>query len=107
MNPMNSNTCPVIHIPEAVYRKLGRQIRDDIGGTESYYGEAEYDNGTFYGKLIVNLRCYYEQIIAPDGRWEELDDVVPLWWEFHTFYIDEDEEQPNDFQFGHLKKYLI
>ncbi|MFR9128907.1 MAG: hypothetical protein ACLVJK_02600 [Alistipes putredinis] len=41
----------------------------------------------------------------PEGDADRIDDLVPVWWEFHT--SDQAGERPNDFSFSELKEYLF
>lgn len=55
--------------------------------------------------VILSAIIYHCTLSLPEGREVDvISDVVPVWWEFHT-YID-GEEMLNDFSFDRLREYL-
>lgn len=55
--------------------------------------------------VILSAIIYHRTLSLPEGREVDvISDVVPVWWEFHT-YID-GEEMLNDFSFDRLREYL-
>ena len=55
--------------------------------------------------LYTSLRELWRNGLKHDGRAPEVGDFIPVWWEFHTFDAD-GNEQLNDFSFGQLRSRL-
>lgn len=97
-------------ITESMYESVARELRQALEAAEvvrssKYSGSVEVvENGiavTFTATLIV----YREKRLYPEGVFEEISDIVPVWWECTT----EDDEGlliMNDFRFDEFKKYL-
>lgn len=81
-------TYPII--PE-LYGIVARKLLDEIGEKSFYSGSFSFDYGS--------KEC------LPEGDADRIDDLVPVWWEFHT--SDQAGERPNDFSFSELKEYLF
>jgi hypothetical protein len=47
---------------------------------------------------------YYEERDGAQGVERVLSDLVPVWWEFHTYTLN--EEVINDLSFDELRKYV-
>ena len=54
---------------------------------------------TFDATLIATLIIYR----TPEG---DIRDVVPVWWEMHTYDLTDGKECLNDFSFGELRGLL-
>jgi len=49
---------------------------------------------------------YRYQESFPEGRIVDIiDNIVPVWWEFHT--VTDEGEVINDFDFAEFKEYLL
>ena len=78
-------TYPII--PE-LYGIVARKLLDEIGEKSFYSGSFSFDYGSKECRFV-----------------DRIDDLVPVWWEFHT--SDQAGERPNDFSFSELKEYLF
>ena len=87
-------TYPII--PE-LYGIVARKLLDEIGEKSFYSGSFSFD----YGSIVI----YRSKECLPEGDADRIDDLVPVWWEFHT--SDQAGERPNDFSFSELKEYLF
>lgn len=81
-------TYPII--PE-LYGIVARKLLDEIREKSFYFGSFSFDYGS--------------KVCLPEGDTDRIDDLVPVWWEFHT--SDQAGERPNDFSFSELKEYLF
>ena len=95
-------TYPVI--PE-LYGIVVQRLLDEIGGKNYYSGSFSFDYGSKECRFIASLIIYRHTERFPEGDFDRIEDVVPVWWEFHTF--DAEGEHPNDFSFSELKHYLF
>ncbi|MFI3331906.1 MAG: hypothetical protein SNI51_00135 [Rikenellaceae bacterium] len=92
----------MLTINPTLYERLAELLVEEIDG-RSYYSdiilfedsEADY---TFSATLMV----YYSMQHAIDGSVAEISNILPIWWEFHSF--TEDGERLNDFDFNLLKQ---
>ena len=73
-------------------------------------GDRNYFSGVFGVCFSKGIACrlrtsvivYRRTELLPEGTFEVIDDLVPVWWEFHT-ESDEAGEMLNDFSFGELR----
>ena len=75
-------------ISSKVYLEVAERLSALIGLSHYYSGSFEIDFG--------EVTCRIVDII---------DNIVPVWWEFHT--VTEEGEVINDFDFAELKEYLL
>lgn len=95
------------HITEEIYRTFAKELLDELLDRDYYNGSIEVDDGDETYRLTLVAMFYRRDVVAPDGRWSEIYDVVPIWWELRTFVGDDREEEINDAEFGRLKEYLV
>ena len=55
--------------------------------------------------MVASLIIYRKRVEMPEGVIEIIEDIVPVWWEFHTT-ID-GVELINDFDFSALKEFIL
>ena len=93
-------TYPII--PE-LYGIVARKLLDEIGEKSFYSGSFSFDYGSKECRFVASIVIYRSKECLPEGDADRIDDLVPVWWEFHT--SDQAGERPNDFSFSELKEY--
>lgn len=93
-----------VRVSEAVYREACERLTEAIGGTNYYSGTLDFAAEGLECRLTVDAIVYRQRRPYPEGDMEEISDLVPVWWEFHT--SKDGEELPNDFRFSELRKYI-
>lgn len=92
-------------ISSLLYDETARRLRDAIDGRSYFSGSVRFDfEGTECG-LTLSAVVYLSRREMPEGAFDAIDDIVPVWWEFHT--SDEYGEMLNDFSFAALKEHLL
>lgn len=88
-------------IDAMTYRQIAEEVLEKVDG--NYYSDSIFcDTYIFTASICFYFSC--EEL--GDGQTEtHIDDIVPIWWEFHT-YDEEGNEVRNDFKFSELKKYI-
>lgn len=95
----------MININSDDYRRMADDLRDLVGDRDYFNGSVSIETEKWDGHLNCVLIVYRERISYPEGDCDEIADIVPVWWEFHT--IEENGEVLNDFQFSELKRYIV
>lgn len=93
-----------VQIPETMYREVLDRLYDAIDGNDYFSGTICFTAADLDCRLTIALIVYRRRVSYPEGAADEIDDLVPVWWEFHT--VRDGDELPNDFQFSELKKQL-
>lgn len=75
-----------------------------IGRSDYFSGTVEFEYGDVECRLTVSLIIYRRIERLPEGDRDCIDDVVPVWWEFHT--STEGSEVPNGFSFSEIRDRL-
>mgnify|MGYP003534979484 FL=1 len=93
-------------ISSKVYLEVAERLSALIGFSHYYSGSFEIDFGEVTCRMVLSAVVYRHQESFPEGRIVDIiDNVVPVWWEFHT--VTEEGEVINDFDFAELKEYLL
>ena len=82
------------------YALVAEELMREIEGKQFLSATLTTLHSNFEAELILTLIIYRT-------REGEVSDVVPVWWEMHTYDLDTGEEFPNDFSFGTLREGLI
>ena len=93
--------------PEKVYQDIAQKL-GELALQDSYvktYIDGECD-GLSYVFLCTAI-AYTRDVLYPEGKQRELCDLVPMWWELHTYNSDGDEVTYWDFNFRELKNYIL
>lgn len=96
------------HIEKGIYAAIADKLTDAIG--EGSYFSGDIDHEDDYGNeyhLGITVMVYRRTVTAPDCSWNEIYNIVPLWWEFHTYVGDDKEEVWNDFMFEEFKRWIV
>ena len=92
-------------ITSQIYTKAAERLRDRIDDGNYFSGAIDFTVGDVECRLVASLIIYRKSVAMPEGIVEFIDDIVPVWWEFHT--IVECEEQINDFDFAIFKEHML
>lgn len=74
-------TYPII--PE-LYGIVARKLLDEIGEKSFYSGSFSFDYGSKECRFVASIVVYRSKVCLPEGDADRIDDLVPVWWEFHT-----------------------
>ena len=90
-------------LPE-LYQEVATKIVEQVG-RRGYYSDAldfEWDGVECH--MVLSAVVYRRTEQYPEGERSVVADMVPVWWEFHTF-ID-GEEVLNNFSFNEMREYI-
>ena len=94
----------ILSISSQLYGEVLNRLTDEIGARGYFSGVLEFNVDELFCRLVVSCFVYRRAITMPEGPTEAITDLVPVWWEFHTF--DAEGEQLNDFSFSELRAQL-
>lgn len=77
----------------------------EIGSKGYYSGVIDFSFDGIECSLHLAAVTYHSTDHAAGEKWTYLSDIVPVWWEFHT-YNEEGEEVLNNFSFNELRELL-
>lgn len=95
----------MLEINDLIYEGVADALTATLEGRDYFSGSVEFDTEEVGTTLTATLMVYRRNELYPEGTCREIEDIVPVWWEFHT--VQECGEVLNDFSFGELKKYLL
>ena len=84
-----------------LYLEVASRLRDAIGDGSYFSGTLTFDFGGVACRLTVSVIVCRERVRYPEGDRDEISDLVPVWWEFHT--TGPEGEMPNDFTFSEVR----
>ncbi|WP_346702986.1 hypothetical protein [uncultured Alistipes sp.] len=87
-----------------LYLEVASRLRDAIGDGSYFSGTLTFDFGEVACRLTASVIVCRERVRYPEGDRDEISDLVPVWWEFHT--SDDGGEFLNDFSFSDLRSFL-
>ncbi len=91
------------------YAYVAANLAAEIEARNFFSGTIRTEHDGFESELLATLIIYRQKALPEEGPTTLLGpivDVVPVWWEFHTFDPD-GEEVLNDFSFSDIKPLLI
>lgn len=89
-------------VPPALYEETFSRLAEAIGSRNYFSGTVSFPFEHVACRLTTSVIVYRRTESLPEGDFDVIDDLVPVWWEFHT---ETDEgEVPNDFSFSALRK---
>lgn len=94
----------MLNIEPRTYRLVAERLHDAIGSSDFYSGTIAVSDAEFDYQLRVTV-IVYRHGGDPDSSRRPITDLVPVWWEFHSF--DPDGERLNDFDFALLRAEMI
>lgn len=92
-------------ITSQIYEKTAQRLCDLVGNRNYFSGVIEFSHEETECRMVTSLIIYHKRVEMPDDNFDVIEDIIPVWWEFHTF-ID-GEERINDFDFSLLKEQII
>lgn len=93
-----------VQISETIYQEVRDRLCEAIGGKNYLSDSLSFPFAGLDCRLNVDVIVYRHEASYPEGRVDEIKDIVPIWWEFHT--MKDGEELSNNFLFSELRKYL-
>ena len=94
----------MIEIEEKDYVRLAELLKNEIADSDFFNGTLEYDTEKFYSTLTATAIVYRRNVSMPEGRFSEIEDIVPVWWTFDT--TAHDTRHLNDFSFETLRGFI-
>lgn len=94
----------MLNVTSDIYRLLADRLRDAVGTAEFFSGRITVAADNDY-ELIATLLLYRSMVSDESGARDVITNVVPVWWEFHSFTID--GEVLNDFDFAEFRREVI
>lgn len=88
-----------------LYLEVADRIREALGGGSYFSGTLAFGWEGIECRLTASLIVYRTRVSYPEGECDEITDLVPVWWEFHTVDPTSDELL-NDFSFATLRSLL-
>ncbi len=92
-------------IPSQIYEKTAQKLCDAIGSDNYFAGTLEFACEDVECRMLLTVMVYHRKADESEGGHKMIDDIVPIWWEFHT--LIDGVEQINDFDFKLLKEFVI
>lgn len=92
-------------ISSQIYEKTAEKLCNLVGGNGYFSGTLEFAYEDIECRMVASLIIYRKRVEMPEGLFDVIDDIVPVWWEFHT--VIDGEELINDFDFARLKEYML
>lgn len=92
-------------ISTQLYRLAARRILDVIADRNYFSGSIAFVYGDIECRFTASLIIRHTRRELPEGVFEAVSEVVPVWWEFHTS-CGGTGEILNDFSFAELAGYL-
>ena len=90
-------------LPE-LYHEAAARLADAIDGENYFSGSLAFGFGGMQCRLTTSVIVYRTRLSQPEGDAEPVSDLVPVWWEFHTFSAE--GEMLNDFDFSEMKRFV-
>ena len=94
-----------LHIEPHIYEALAQKLLEEIGWRNYISTTLEVEDGDRFFRFVCAAVIYRRDEQWPEGVFEVISDIVPVWWELHSF--QDGEEVLNDATFNELKRYLI
>ena len=94
----------MFNVSPVIYGKVAEMIIDRMGHSDFMSESIEFETEGVEYKMLFSAVVFRERIYMPVGEYDRLVDLVPVWWEFHTYA--EEGEVLNDFCFNDLKQYF-
>ncbi len=92
-------------ISSALYSEVADRLRGYIDGKGYYSGSFEFDFEGIHCLMRLSGVIYRTHETLFENCTRCIEDIVPVWWEFHTF-DEAGDELLNEFSFNELREYL-
>lgn len=94
----------MFNVSSQIYNLVAEEILDRLGSSDYISERIEFNADGVECLMLFSAIAYRTTRQYPEGEVVVLDDLVPVWWEFHT--SDERGEVMNDFSFNELRQYF-
>ena len=91
-------------VSSVIYGKVAEMIIERVGRSDYLSERLEFEVDGIQCRFLFSAIAYRRRLYLPEGECDWLSDLVPVWWEFHTF--DCEGEVLNDFSFNELRQYF-
>ncbi len=86
------------------YELLLERLTEAVGGRHYFNGTVRAQGTGVDFQLTCSCVVYRSAVEMPDGRRDEVTDLVPVWWELRS--VGDDGEVDNDFSFDTMRELL-
>ena len=90
-------------LPE-LYREVANKIIEHVGRRGYYSGVLDFEWESVECRMVLSAVVYRRTEHYPEGERSVVADMVPVWWEFHTYVNG--EEVLNNFSFNEMREYI-
>ena len=90
-------------LPE-LYQEVATKIIEQVGRRGYYSGTLDFEWESVECHMVLSAVVHRRTEQFPEGEKWLVADMVPVWWEFHT-YVD-GEEVLNNFSFNELREFI-
>lgn len=91
-------------VSSSLYNEVALRLAELAGRRGYFSGSVTFDTDEAECRLTLSAVVYRRRERMPEGDFDVICDMVPVWWEFRT--VTGEGEVPNDFSFGELRKYF-
>ena len=92
----------IYSVSPELYEQTARVLCDQIAERTSFLsGTFRFETQGIECALRTSFLIFRENEIYPEGSKKVIVDLIPVWWEFHTYH--QSEELLNDFSFEELR----
>ena len=94
----------IYSVSTELYLEVAARLAEAIGGGIYFSGSLSFAFGDTECRLTASVIVYRRVERLPERDRDEIADLVPVWWEFHT--AGDGGEVLNDFSFSELRACL-
>lgn len=94
----------IYSVTPELYEETAVRLAEAIGSENYFSGTIAFAFEDAECRLTASVIVYRSRVVQPDAISDVLSDLVPVWWEFHTFC--QGDVMLNDFDFTELRRYL-
>ncbi len=91
-------------VPLELYDEIRTRLTEAIGDENYFSGTLAFPFEGISCRLRASVIVCRRTERLPEGTFSVIDDLVPVWWEFHT-ESDDAGEMLNDFSFDELRRF--
>ncbi len=91
-------------VPLELYDEIRTRLTEAVGDDNYFSGTLAFPFEGISCRLRASVIVYRRTERLPEGTFSVIDDLVPVWWEFHT-ESDDAGEMLNDFSFDELRRF--
>lgn len=91
-----------LHIEPHIYEALAQKLLEEIGMRDYITTSLEVEDGDLFFRFTCSAIIYRRTEQWPEGVFEVISDIVPVWWELRSFR--DGEEVLNDATFNGIRE---